>query len=111
MQKDPYIESTNSSQLHSMSNGTQRNNYNQKQHQPALNWNGSKNGSGDCRQRFPKKKNRSGRGKKNVDDGGDDDNVRVKANGEWDADFYFFGEVSAGSRAVEVNDFHTKSNA
>lgn len=60
-----------------------------------------KSNAGHSRQ-LPKKKKRSGRGKKNTEE--IDEDVHVKENGEWDADFHFFGVESPRSRTIRASE-------
>lgn len=52
--------------------------------------------------RQPKKKKRSGRGKKNSEE--EDEDVQLKENGEWDADFHLFGVKSPTSKTVRASE-------
>lgn len=60
------------------------------------------NSPSNCTRRLPKKKKRSGRGKKNSEEA--DEDVRLKENGEWDADFHFFGVKSPTSKTVRASE-------
>lgn len=53
-------------------------------------------------QRMQKKKKRSGRGKKHHEEV--DEEVQVKENGEWDADYHLFGLKSPRSRTVRSSE-------
>lgn len=51
---------------------------------------------------MPKKKKRNGRGKKTAEM--PDEDVQVKENGEWDADYHFFGIKSPRSKTVRASE-------
>lgn len=53
-------------------------------------------------QRMQKKKKRSGRGKKQQEEV--DEEVQLKENGEWDADYHLFGLKSPRSRTVRSSE-------
>lgn len=58
--------------------------------------------------RLPKKKTRGGRAKKKHEEA--DEDVEVKENGEWDADYHLFGIKSPKSKTIRASDLTETTN-